>query len=242
MDTFITVLVIAVVLFLIYWYLISLPQRRRSKKLSEALRKAGLEISFIYQGNHDPFEEKDFPRQQLPLLWTGDRSKFSNVMQGLSSLGKTYLFEFSYETGNGDSLSTYTQTVTAFFLPGVSLPAFSIRPAKILQKIVPLTILQSANNALWNNEMIFDSHPTFSRAYQLKGPDEAALHSLFRPALLEYCEALPTNERWSTDGSGQWLIVFRDNVLIPPEALSTFLRQTVEIASLFQRNAPLSRI
>ncbi len=234
MPEFIIVLVSVSILFAIFWFfwfLISTPQRRRARKRSEALQNAGLELSFIYQGNLDPFtEEKDFPRQQLSLLCMG--KTYRDVMRGLSSLGKTYLFEFSYETGSGDTLSTYRQTVAAFFVPDVSLPTFSVRPAKILQKILPLDILQKSNDVLRRNEVIFETHAAFSRAYQVKAQDEDALRSLFQPALLEQWEALPALEKWSVDGSGHWMIVFRDNTMILPEELRTFLRQAGEIASL----------
>ncbi len=236
MKTFIVVLVIVVVLYYAYVTLISLPIRRKQKQHTEALQDAGAEFSFLPQEAYGPFDQKkEFPCQPHTLMSMG--GKFGNVLQGTSSLGRTWLFEYEYETGSGDTASSYIQTVAAFQLSDCTLPDFSLKPAKVLRYLIPIDLLQKANRALMNNEIIFRTYPAFSRSYQMNGPDEEAIQSIFQPAVLEYWEGLPAKESWASDGSSKWLIVYRDNKQVPPSELKAFLRKAQEIASLFLSHA-----
>ena len=59
------------------------------------------------------------------------------------------------------------------------LPSFSLKPEGFLHRLVASLGLQDIN---------FDTHPEFSRMYQLQGSDEESVRELFQPGVLEYFE------------------------------------------------------
>jgi hypothetical protein len=75
-----------------------------------------------------------------------------------------------------------------------------------------------------------DGWPTFSKRYQLRGPDTPAILRLFTPPVLQFCEQ--TRGLWIS-GVGSHLWFHREAVRAKPETLSAFIEAARQTAALF---------
>ena len=104
-----------------------------------------------------------------------------------------------------------------FHSPDLSLPSFELRPEHMFHKI---------GQALGYQDIDFDSHPTFSKQFLLRGPNEAAIRDFFTPELLEFFESHPGV---SVEAAGDRMIFYRASKRIKPEDVRSFMEAGFKI-------------
>lgn len=196
-----------------------------ARKRTQALSATALQIGFTFEGNKwsDPGQS---PQLKTTLFGKGSARTFRNIMTGSSSGLRVSLFDYSYVVGSGRNSHTYAQTVASFIKAGGALPEFEMEPKGILGKI---------GDALLHKNINFESHPEFSRRYQLRSPEQDRTRALFTPALLSFLESLDPKKNWSLEGLGETLIIYRSGKRTKPEELRTFLEETTTLGGSFLR-------
>jgi hypothetical protein len=194
-----------------------------SRKRTKALTAVAPEIGFYFQG-----EDWNGP-QQAPDLTTalfkkGRNGEYRNIMTGSAAGFRTAFFDYAFTVGYGRSQRTYRQTVAAFSHKASLLPQFALRTKGILQKI---------GNAFVHKDINFDSHPEFSRRYQLRGPDEPQLRAVCTPQLLSFLEQLDRKKNWRLEGKNDTLILYRAGKRVKPADFRSHLEETSTLATSF---------
>ena len=186
-----------------------------AKKRTRELNAVAQQIGFRFLANR--WTGPTLTSQPKTSLLQRSRGKFSNVMTGESGGLQIGLFDYTYPMGK----SSVTQTV-ATFSQDIQLPPFALRPENLLDRI---------GDAMFHNDIDFDSNPEFSKRYLLRSPDEANTRKLFTPSLLTYLEQFQTE--WCIEGTGSTLIVYRGGRPVSPVDVPAFLEETSRIARTF---------
>ncbi len=120
-------------------------------------------------------------------------------------------FEYVYTIGAGRSRSTHSQAMMKWESAGAKLPAFTLGPESFFSRI---------GQALGASDIDFEDDPAFSRAYVLKGQDEAAIRTLFTSALRAELASRPGQH---LAGAGPTLFWWQYRGLPGPQYLPDFL-------------------
>ncbi len=187
---------------------------RRGQAMQRVAMEAGFTFEVEVKGETDPFSENEWDEELQLLRLGGD---LRNMMRGSTTAGEVLVFDFGFY-----GRSSHPQTVAAFPRAGRPLPHFELEPEGRLEKILGM------------QNIGFDSHPQFSKAWRLRGRDEAAVRGLFSPDLLSFFETVDTGQGWRVEGAARWLLVRRDRKLIRPAEMRTFVEQAAAIAGKFQ--------
>ena len=189
------------------------------KKRTEALKRVAEELGFDF-----------FPKDQgllgelasFPLFSQGHSKRLTNLMRGEAGGLAVEIFDYRYTTGGGKSSTTWKQTVICFRLDGPGLPAFSLRPENILDRI-----------GAWfgSQHITFEDYPGFSKSYLLRGPDEKAIRELFTEQVLAFYEG---RTGLSTEGGGDRLLFYRHNKRVGPEQVRAFLEEGFQVLAAFR--------
>ncbi len=132
------------------------------------------------------------------------------------------LFESGFTQGSGKHSTTYRQTVLRLTSARFHLPEFHLNPETMLNRI---------GHAIGMQDIDFDAFPLFSKSYQLKGPDEAAIRSFFDASLLSALERQPG---LTIEGAGNQLLIYRMGKRRRPEEFQSFLEEGL-LGVLFSR-------
>jgi hypothetical protein len=248
MGTFVIVIIVLGVGALVYVF--TERRRKRPRRDREAeLRVVAERLGFAYEREGDPFRQEPFleqditrASQHLERAFYG----FPHFLRGACAAGPVTVFDVWHggggSGGSSDASDPYKVTMAGFRLEGARLPPLRIYPegrldraGDSLWKPVTDTVLQD-----WR-DIDFDDHPAFSERYSLRSNDEVGTRALFTPALLEFWESLPEENRLSAAASGQSLVVYRDpdwkagrEGALRPDDYEPFLRGAEQIASAFR--------
>jgi hypothetical protein len=186
-----------------------------AKKRTRELTAVAQQIGFRFVGKN--WSGLSLSSEPKVSLLQRTRGRFSNVMSGSSGGLQISLFDYTYPMGK----SSVTQTLAAFS-QDQQLPPFALRPENVFDRI---------GDAVFHNDINFDSNPEFSKRYLLRSPDEANTLRLFTPSLLTYLEQFQT--KWYIEGAGPTLIVYRGGRPVSPFDMPAFLEETSRIARTF---------
>lgn len=157
----------------------------------------------------------------FPLFGQGHSRSVRNVMTGRLEDVEVRLFDYRYTTGSGQHSHTHVQTVAV--MPAASpLPDFVLAPENVFHRIGQLFGYQDID---------FEAHPEFSSHYLLRGRDEDAIRAAFDPNRLAF---LGGTRGWTIQSRNGQLAVFRADVRVKPEDLSTFLEESRQIGRAFK--------
>ena len=97
-------------------------ERRRTQRMEQAAKEMGLSFA-----RHGP---PDIPAElsRFNLFSEGRYRRISHLMKGQADGVEVQIFDYRFTYGSDDSVETPTQTVICFRVPGLDLPAFSLRP------------------------------------------------------------------------------------------------------------------
>ncbi len=194
---------------------------RSQKKRREALEQVAGELRLIFSPESD--ETLMSEHAKLHLFSQGHSKKIKNLMRGTARDSNIALFDYQYTIGGGKERHTWSQTVISLQSQGRMLPAFSLRPERVWHKL---------GSMMGYQDIDFESNPDFSKKYLLRGPDEAAVRSIFTNRVLTFFESEPGP---CVEADGRRLIVYRHSVCVKPEAIRSFLEKGIQVLGAFQR-------
>jgi hypothetical protein len=195
--------------------------RRSQKKRAEAMAQAAgeMKLAFTPEGDETVMSE----HAAFHLFMQGRSRKIRNLIRGTVRELNTSIFDYQYTVGAGKNQHTYSQTVISLQLQGRNLPVFTMRPENVFHKL---------GSMMGYQDIDFEINPVFSKKYLLRGPDDAAIRSVFTSRVLMFFESEPG---LCVEANGRTLIVYRHSVRAKPEVLRESVEKGVHIAGLFQR-------
>jgi hypothetical protein len=194
---------------------------RWEQQRTEALRNVADELGFEFHPGGDPILEGWLAK--FHLFSQGHSRKLTNVLRGRTRDLDAAVFDYKYTVGSGKNARTFRTSVVCFRSDDLDLPEFALRPEDFWQRIgVKVFGYQDIN---------FDSHPVFSRAFLLRGPDEAAVRELFTDTVLSHFETQPGV---SVEGAGTTLLFYRHNKRIEPTDVRSFLTDGFAVLGMFR--------
>jgi hypothetical protein len=153
-------------------------------------------------------------RGDLPLYGHGHTKRVSNVLTGRVGDQDVLLFDYQYTTGSGKESNTRRQTVALFPGGGPRLPDFVLAPENVFHKI---------GQAFGYQDIDFDSNPTFSSHYLLRGVNDYAIRTAFPPDTLAFFEQ---HQGWHVEVRGGCVGIYRAGKRCQPQDLAVFLDQS----------------
>jgi hypothetical protein len=121
-------------------------------------------------------------------------------------------FEYKWVTGGGKNSSTH-RINGIVWERDETLPTFVLSPEGWVTRLGAVFGMQDID---------FEESPDFSRAYRLKGPDEAAIRALFAPEIRLFFAATPHQH---VAGGGRFLFWWRSGRLPKAEQLDEWLEE-----------------
>jgi len=149
----------------------------------------------------------------LPLFNRGRRRSATNYIHGEYGGVQIGVFDYRYTTGSGKQSHTWNQTLVSVQSPSLSLPEFTLSPEGFFAKLGSIFGYQDID---------FDSHPQFSKAYLLRGPNEGAIRDLFKPALLDYFEQ---RSGITVEGFGDLFVYYRASRRAKPPEIKDLITE-----------------
>ncbi len=220
-------------------------QRQRAREVLEAAQRIG--FSFVRDGQSLLDEEL----AKIPIFNRASLrgGRVSNLLRGQSGSFSIAICEYRYWT-EGEDPSCYEQTVFCFDVKGAGLPDFSLGPelSALERKVLTFGLrhfrpkvrkqardrLDQALAELEEKGVKFPGHPDFSARYHLRAPDAEAAKVLFQEGIVQRFEQQPQRRALlSVEKAGNWLVVYRKNVVVKPEDLGAALNEAASIRALF---------
>lgn len=217
-----TVIIPAVLLVLIM-IVRRLSRRHRSKQIEGIAVKLGYEFQ--------KFKKDDL---WVDLHSGNHRRRIGNLVIAEQARIPFVVYDFSYNNRKwGHTYKTRAQ----FRSDAFTLPKFTLRPTDWKDKV---------NSAMGLKDINFDSHPEFSKLYQLKGENESAIRALLKPELLTF---LAQKKGWTLESEGNnptWLlstktpenktklIIHYGDKLLPTNDLEQFLKDVEYLVELLK--------
>jgi len=196
-------------------------RHRMQKKRAEAMERIAGELRLVFTPEGD--ETVMSEHSALHLFLQGRSKKIRNLIRGTVRDLNVSIFDYQYTTGAGKHQHTWSQTVISLQPQGRNLPAFTMRPENVFHKL---------GSMMGYQDIDFESNPVFSKKYLLRGPDDAAIRSVFTSRVLTFFESEPG---LCVEADGRKLIVYRHSVRAKPEVLRESVEKGIQIAGLFQR-------
>lgn len=185
-----------------------------TRKRRDALAAIAERMGLSFMAADPSLYRQDF--MSFHLFHQGHEQTFSNIMRGQpEGTAGVILCDYAYTnwsgTNNRGKHNIHAQTVALLRYPRQPLPQFDLRPENIVHRI---------GSTFGCQDIDFPASPDFSRSYLLRGPEEAAIRSLFGINLLKFFENHPG---WCVEGGGAWLAVYRSGRLVKPKDYPTFI-------------------
>lgn len=202
--SFPTIIVIFVVVLLVK----SQAEKKRTSDLATATEQLSMQF--------DPLGDVDLQQRLsgLPLCKIGRGQELKNLVTGGTAEVSVSIFDFRYITGHGRSRRVRRQTVLAMESSLLQLPTFNCRPER--------KILDTIGGMIGRQDIDFEQHPEFSKAFVLKASDELATREFFDETLLDLFASKPDI---SLETLPTGFIVFRRWKRRQPEELQTLLEE-----------------
>ena len=209
------VVFMAVVIGFVALFAIVMSNRNASRR-TYALRKFAkqLHLEFAHAGN----EKLHQSLERFHLATLGHTSIMTNLMFGKQDGTDIAVFDYKYFRGKNH----FRQTVIWMQRRGATMTQFALRPESVWNRLGPWVA---------HGDINFESHPEFSRSYLLRGDNQWAICELFTDDVLRFYEQHPG---LITEGSGNKLLFYRDEAVVKPENIRSFLDEALAVRSLFQ--------
>lgn len=132
------------------------------------------------------------------------------------------IFDYRYTISTGKSSHTYKQTVFFVQSKKLELPEFYMKPEHFFHKVAAY---------LGWEDIDFETHPTFSDQYHLKGEDEDSIRRMMNEEVLHF---FTIEKEWSLEGIGYFLIFYRNKKLLSKEAIQDFCEKGIHITQFLK--------
>lgn len=194
------------------------------KKRTAALADVALRLGFNFEEKVS--NEEAVTLGSFHLFKVGRSRKGKNLMRGKSNGAEAIVLDYQYTIGSGKSSHTYSQTVVIY--PGsagaAALPDFTLGPEHWWDKV---------GEVFGHRDINFESSEEFSKHYLLKGPDEAAIRTLFGAEPLGF---FAQHQGWSVEAAGGSLVIYRTERRPKPEEMQPFLAETAAVRRTLVRD------
>jgi hypothetical protein len=150
-----------------------------------------------------------------------NHGSIKNVTRGETSQARLSIFHYAYPCGSGNTSGTRSQTVVAMESEKLQVPPFHLRPEHILDVVGSVLGLQDID---------FDHHPGFSKAYVLQSADEQETRTFFDDPLLDFFAEQTSITFETKEGA---FIYYRHDKTIKPNELREFLAQGYAVFKAF---------
>lgn len=164
--------------------------------------------------------------RDFKLFRRGHSRKIKNIIsyqdEGLDI--DVQVFDYQYTISAGNSHRRVSQSVFFVQSKTLELPQFYLRPEDFFQKIAKFFGRQDIN---------FESHPEFSDQYLLQSTDEERLRKTLNQDLLHF---FSIEKKWSLEGIGYYLILYRNNKRFKPQELKTLIDKGHAIFDMLSNN------
>jgi len=207
-STWFVIVVIVLVIVVAVIALDYFGRKERVKKMRELASRLGYEFVEKEEGLADALGG-------LPVLSRGHIHRASNLLRTTVDDAAVAVFDHEYETGHGKKRQVHKQSILLLDVERLNLPAFSLRPEGISQKLA---------GALGGQDIDFENHPKFSAAYVLQGADEAQIRARFGSDILDYFARHPG---LCVEVDGRKLVCYRAGKRIAPEKVESFLGEGI---------------
>lgn len=213
MEFVITGAILAVVIGIIAYigYLDITRAARRTQQFGQVAKELGFD--FLPEGDAALLARI----QTFGLGAPGRVPRLINLLRGTTNDRAVSIFDFDYSVGHATSNELppqkVGQTVILIQSRTLNLPAFVMASKNILDKL---------GTAVGVPEITFASHPDFSRQYQLRVADEAAVRDVFTARVLDHFQ---TTSNLTVEGAGDTLLVYREGKYVPPGDIPAFLSE-----------------
>ena len=178
-------------------------RKKRAAKRTAALQLVAGALDLEFQDTGDAQLQQDL--SAFPLFSIGRAHKLTNLFVADTPALKINLFDYEYTTGHGKHKRIRRQTVAALQSAELTIPAFVMRPEGKLDMVGSL---------LGRQDIDFENHATFSKAFVLKSEDEPATREFFDSPLLDYFAAHSTISFEASEGT---FLYFRRWQYVRPE-------------------------
>jgi hypothetical protein len=189
------------------------------RKRTAAMKLVAQTMGFTFA---DPCDLDDLGRLcgNLALLSHGHSKAANRMMCGKLAGEDVTIFDYRYTTGSGKSSHRHYQTVVLFNAPG--LAEFSLGPENFFHRIA---------QAFGYQDIDFDDNAEFSKAYLLRGPDEAAIRKAFTT---EARALLGGMKGWHAESCGGRLAIYGNEQFTRPEVMPTYAADALRIAGVLR--------
>lgn len=189
------------------------------KKRRETIQKMADDLGLSFHPTADPSLLGELSSFQL--FSQGRARKITNVLHGETDELTLAIFDYQYTIGSGKNSSTRKQTVTYCRSPALQVPMFALWPQHFFHNI---------GKVFGYKDIDFESHPTFSKNFVLRGPSETRIREFFVPAILEFFERQIGS---SSEGDRDCLIYYRAGKRTPPTQYRQRMETGFELFKLF---------
>jgi len=188
--------------------------RRRAEQRTGDFEEAASDLDLQFQPDGNTSLQNRLAG--FPVMEIGRGRKLFNLIVAATPEVTLFLFDYSYVTGYGKNRRVRHQSVAAVESADLLLPEFHLRPERKLDVIGGL---------LGQQDIDFDDHPEFSRAFVLKSDVEQETRNFFDQQLLDFLSDQPDISLEASQGR---FLFFRRWKLIKPEAqdVRQFLGET----------------
>lgn len=224
MDPFWLILILFAALFVGVVGLIVLnfyQKKKRREALEQVAARLGMRFAaWSVEGIPSGLDQSGFE-----LFQRGhSRCSFNLLSKRLIDDTEITLFDYEYTIGHTRDRGTYRMTVFSAYQKDLRLPSFRLHPEN--------AFFHGIAKAFGMKDINFESHPKFSRSYLLRGQDEDQIRMRFHPGVLSFLE---DHLNYAVAGSGSYLILWRSNQRVQPEAIENFMRLGEELLQRLRR-------
>lgn len=164
-------------------------------------------------------------RKRFGLFTVRMRQRVRNHLSGAVGDYQVAVFDLRYSTTRDAGVPAVEQTVVHVRSPLMELPAFSLRPERVLHR---------AGDRVGGDDIDLRADAAFSHAYHLTGPDEAAVRDLFDAPVRDVYNQTPGA---ATDAGGSDLLFWRRAERTPANDVAALVQAALDVARLHGRGA-----
>jgi hypothetical protein len=151
------------------------------------------------------------------LFSRGHSRRATNVLRTRAGDTAAQVFDYRYTTGHGNKSHTHRQSVLLVESERLDLPAFSLCPETVGQKLAVL---------FGRQDIDFQHRVDFSENYVLQGDDEDGIRALFDDDVLAFFARRPG---LCLEGRGRRLLYYRAGQQVSPNVIHGFLGEGLAV-------------
>jgi hypothetical protein len=163
-------------------------------------------------------------RKRFGLFTVRMHQRMRNHLSGTLGEFQVAVFDLRYSTTSANPAGS-EQTVVHLRVPGLELPAFSLRPEQVFHR---------SGDSVGGLDIDLRKDPEFSQAYHLAGRDEEAIRDLFDRRVRDVYRR---NPGLSTDAAGSDLLFWRRGEVVADADVAVLVQAAVDVARLHGRAA-----